>query len=106
MGVAPQWIEKPEKLLVFILAIVAKKEQNNYGILYLLYIDNVLFAIQIFGRLMLVFFLRYAISQLVKTLRQRVSRIVRKTLSFSKKLENHIGAIWYFIHHYNYVLSQ
>ena len=34
-------------------------------------------------------------------LRQRVSRLVRKTLSFSKKLENHIGAIWYFIHHYN-----
>ncbi len=29
------------------------------------------------------------------TLRQRVSRLVRKTLSFSKKLENHIGAIWY-----------
>jgi phage terminase large subunit GpA-like protein len=28
---------------------------------------------------------------------QRVSRLVRKTLS----LENHIGAIWYFIHHYN-----
>mgnify|MGYP001826197274 CR=1 FL=1 len=35
------------------------------------------------------------------TLRQRVSRLVRKTLSFSKKVENHIGAIWYFIHHYN-----
>jgi len=35
------------------------------------------------------------------TLRQRVSRLVRETLSFSKKLENHIGAIWYFIHHYN-----
>ena len=35
------------------------------------------------------------------TLRQRVSRLVRQTLSFSKKLENHIGAIWYFIHHYN-----
>ena len=35
------------------------------------------------------------------TLRQRVSRLVRKTLSFSKKLENHIGAVWYFIHHYN-----
>lgn len=35
------------------------------------------------------------------TLRQRVSRLVRKTLSFSKKLENHSGAIWYFIHHYN-----
>lgn len=35
------------------------------------------------------------------TMRQRVSRLVRKTLSFSKKLSNHIGAIWYFIHHYN-----
>ena len=35
------------------------------------------------------------------TMRQRISRLVRKTLSFSKKVENHIGAIWYFIHHYN-----
>ena len=35
------------------------------------------------------------------TMRQRISRLVRKTLSFSKKLENHIGAIWNFIHHYN-----
>lgn len=35
------------------------------------------------------------------TLRQRVSRLVRKTLSFSKKWENHVGAIWYFIHYYN-----
>lgn len=35
------------------------------------------------------------------TLRQRCSRLVRKTLSFSKKLDNHIGAIWLFIHHYN-----
>ncbi|HEY9826267.1 MAG TPA: IS1 family transposase [Stenomitos sp.] len=35
------------------------------------------------------------------TLRQRVSRLVRKTLSFSKSVENHMGAIWYFIHHYN-----
>jgi insertion element IS1 protein InsB len=35
------------------------------------------------------------------TLRQRVSRLVRKTLSFSKKLDNHISAIWNFIHHYN-----
>lgn len=38
------------------------------------------------------------------TLRQRVSRLVRKTLSFSKKLDNHIAAIWNFIHHYNAVL--
>jgi insertion element IS1 protein InsB len=35
------------------------------------------------------------------TLRQRCSRFVRKTLSFSKKLANHIGALCYFIHHYN-----
>jgi IS1 family transposase len=33
------------------------------------------------------------------TLRQRVGRLVRKTLAFSKKQENHIGAIWYLIHH-------
>ena len=35
------------------------------------------------------------------TLRQRVSRLVRAALSFSKKLTNHIGAIRYFICHYN-----
>ena len=35
------------------------------------------------------------------TVRQRISRLVRKTLSFSKKIENHIGAVWNFIHHYN-----
>ncbi|PZD73326.1 hypothetical protein C1752_02200 [Acaryochloris thomasi RCC1774] len=35
------------------------------------------------------------------TMRQRVSRLVRKTLSFSKKIANHIGAIWMFVHHYN-----
>ena len=31
------------------------------------------------------------------TLRQRVSRLVRATLSFSKNLANHIGAITYFL---------
>jgi IS1 family transposase len=35
------------------------------------------------------------------TPRQRVSRLVRETLSFSKKLANHIGAINLFICHYN-----
>jgi insertion element IS1 protein InsB len=35
------------------------------------------------------------------TLRQRVSRLVRSALSFSKKLDNHIGAIKMFICHYN-----
>jgi len=45
------------------------------------------------------------IERLNCTLRQRISRLVRKTLSFSKKLQNHIGAIWYFIHYYNASLA-
>ena len=39
------------------------------------------------------------------TMRQRISRLVRSTLSFSKSLEKHIAAIWYFIHHYNISLQ-
>lgn len=35
------------------------------------------------------------------TLRQRVSPLVRKVLSLSKKLENPDGAVWYLVHHYN-----
>jgi IS1 family transposase len=35
------------------------------------------------------------------TLWQRVGRLVRQTLLFSRKLSNHIGAIGYFVHHYN-----
>ena len=35
------------------------------------------------------------------TLRQRIGRFVRKSLSFSKKFANHLGALWLFIHHYN-----
>jgi len=35
------------------------------------------------------------------TMRQRISRLVRSTLSFSKNINNHIGAIWNFVHHYN-----
>jgi len=35
------------------------------------------------------------------TMRQRVSRLVRSALSFSKSVENHIGAIKYFICNYN-----
>jgi insertion element IS1 protein InsB len=52
-----------------------------------------------------------AISKLARTtnhierfnnaLRQRVSRLVREAMSFSKKLANHIGAIKLFICHYN-----
>lgn len=35
------------------------------------------------------------------TIRQRCSKLVRLALSFSKKLENHVGAIKYFIADYN-----
>lgn len=35
------------------------------------------------------------------SLRQRSSRLTRLALSFSKSLQNHIGAIKYFICHYN-----
>lgn len=40
------------------------------------------------------------IERLNNTFRQRCSRLVRKALSFSKKLANPIGAIWRFIHPY------
>jgi IS1 family transposase/transposase-like protein len=46
------------------------------------------------------------IERLNNTLRQRVSRLVRASLSFSKKLNNHIGAVWYFIHGYNAELER
>ncbi len=46
------------------------------------------------------------IERLNNTFRQRVSRLVRESLSFSKKLHNHIGAIWYFIHGYNAELDR
>ncbi len=35
------------------------------------------------------------------TLRQKISRLVRKTILFSKKLSIILAAIWYFIHEYN-----
>jgi insertion element IS1 protein InsB len=37
--------------------------------------------------------------------RQRISRLVRCSLSFSKKLNHHVGAIGYFIHDYNLQLA-
>jgi insertion element IS1 protein InsB len=46
------------------------------------------------------------IERLNNTFRQRISRLVRKSLSFSKKVGNHIGAIWYFIHDYNTCLAK
>jgi len=46
------------------------------------------------------------VERLNNTFRQRISRLVRKNLAFSKNLENHIGAIWYFIHDYNAQLTK
>ena len=43
----------------------------------------------------------YDIERFNNMIRQRISRLGGKVLSFSKKLSNHPGAIWYFIHHYN-----
>ena len=43
----------------------------------------------------------YHIEHFNNTLRQRVSRLVREALSFSKKLAHHIGAIKLFICHDN-----
>jgi insertion element IS1 protein InsB len=45
------------------------------------------------------------IERLNCTLRQRISRLVRAALSFSKKLSRHIGAIRYFLCHYNLTLA-
>lgn len=41
------------------------------------------------------------LERLNNAIRKRVSRLVRKSLSFSKILENHISAIKYFFCHYN-----
>lgn len=44
------------------------------------------------------------IYRLSRQKQSRCSRLVRKTLSFSKKLANHIGALSDFIHDYNAIL--
>ena len=36
---------------------------------------------------------------------ERLNNTFRQSLSFSKKLHNHTGAIWYFIHGYNAELA-
>lgn len=41
------------------------------------------------------------IEPFTNTLRPRLARLGRATLSFSQKVENHIGAITFFICHYN-----
>lgn len=36
-----------------------------------------------------------------RTVRQRCAGVVRKTLSFSKRLENHVGVLWLVLHLFN-----
>ncbi len=40
------------------------------------------------------------------TLRARLSRLVRRTYSFSKSAENHLDAVHFFIAHYNLAFQQ
>jgi len=78
----------------------------NYGLFYQRFISNLPLPIQIFGKLIKQLFpinvtlavgkeigLNNHIERLNNTFRQRVSRMVGESLSFSKKLNNHIGAI-------------
>ena len=41
------------------------------------------------------------IERLNGTLRQRLGRLTRRTLSFSKSMENHVGCLRYFLNDYN-----
>jgi insertion element IS1 protein InsB len=41
------------------------------------------------------------VERLNTTFRQRVGRLARKSWAFSKRLTNHIGAIWHVIHQVN-----
>jgi len=105
--------------LVAISEIEPENQLVNYGLLYQRFISNLPLLIQIFGKLTRQLFpinvqravgretgLTNHIERLNNTFRQRVSRLVRASLSFSKKLNNHIGAIWYFIHGYNAELDR
>ena len=105
---------KQKKLPDCMSAVVHARQRNVCGFLYLPSTDNVRSHILTFGKhcLQTLPSKRHKavgketgktnyIERFNCTMRQRIARLVRKTLSFSKKLENHIGAIWLLIHHYN-----
>jgi len=82
---------KQEKLLEFILGNEAKKGQNLWNF-YLLYIDNVLSVIQILGAELYSSDVKEKESGLTNhierfnnSLRQRISRLVRKLYPFLNK---------------------
>jgi IS1 family transposase len=91
---------------------------EDLGIIYQQYIVNVLSVIQTFVLAYGIVFPQKRqravgkntgqtnyIERFNNTIRQRISRLARKTLSFTKKFSDHMGAIWYFIHSYNANLS-
>ena len=95
-----------EKLLVVLLVSEVKKVRKDCGIHCLEFIDNAHSAYTDFWAAYATVFpccrhqavgkgtgLTSYIERFNNTLRQRVSRLVRDTLSFSKKLQNHLGAI-------------
>ncbi|PPT06905.1 hypothetical protein CKA32_006964 [Geitlerinema sp. FC II] len=96
---------------MFILVREIEKQHECYGNLYLLFIVNVRPDLWEFYQSVLPSQRHKAIDKnskknsyierLNNTLRQRVSRLVFKTLSCSKKLENYVGTIWYFVFHDN-----
>jgi hypothetical protein len=57
-----------EKLLEYLLVVETKKQQEGYGNLYHLFIDNVLFVILTFGKLIAIFCLKNAINLWAKSL--------------------------------------
>jgi len=108
-----------EKLSVALWVIELDALLVNYGLLYQTFISSVPSLIRIFGRLTKQLFPPNVtlavgketgqtnhIERLNNTFRQRVSRLVRGSLLFSKKLNNHMGATWYFIHGYNADLAR
>jgi len=87
------------------LAKEIKRVLEDFGILYQQYIVNVLSLIQTFVLSYGIVFPKKRhravgkdtgqtnyIERFNNTMRQRISRLVRKTLSFSKKLSTHMGS--------------
>ena len=102
------------KLSVFILGQGTKRQPVNYGIPYLRFTGSVRLLTQISGQPMEQCYRKSVINLWVK---KRVRPVIlndsttpyaseflayyEKPGRFLASLDNHIGAIWYFIHHYN-----
>ena len=95
-------------------AVVHARQQNVYGFRYLRFTDNVLLPILTFGKhtgkLCLVRGIKRLGRKQVKLIILSVSTVLcvnvlpdwlERRFRFPRKSENHIGAIWLFIHHYN-----